>query len=271
VTTDERHVQRITWIGHSTVLLELDGVRLLTDPVLRDRVAHLRRVTESARPESLGSLDAALVSHAHYDHLDTRSLACLGRSLHVVLPAGAGKLLRRRGFVQVTEVDVGDEIGVGRVAIRVTHAEHDGSRGPFLTEARAVGYLVIGSARIYFAGDTDLFQGMSMLGADLDVALLPVAGWGSRVPPGHLDPLRAAQSLTLLRPRIAVPIHWGTYRRIGLPREPALLRAPAESFVRLASELAPEVDVRLLPVGGRLELDVPCDGRAAPRQMGARV
>jgi L-ascorbate metabolism protein UlaG (beta-lactamase superfamily) len=259
VTTHERDVQRITWIGHSTVLLELDGVRLLTDPVLRDGVGHLRRVTESLRPELLGSLDAALVSHAHYDHLDTRSLVRLGRSLHVIVPAGVGNLLRRRGFVQVTEVAIG-----------VTHAEHDGSRGPFLRGARAVGYLVAGSARIYFAGDTDLFQGMSGLGADLDVALLPVAGWGPHLPPGHLDPLRAAQSLTLLRPRIAVPIHWGTYRRIGLPRDPALLRAPAESFVRLASELAPDVDVRLLPVGGHLGLSASSGGRAGPRRIGAR-
>jgi len=270
VTTHERDVQGITWIGHSTVLLELDGVRLITDPVLRDAVAHLRRVTESLRPELLGSLDVALVSHAHYDHLDTRSLVRLGRSLHVIVPAGAGNLLRRRGFVQVTEVGVGDEIDIGRVTIGVTHAEHDGSRGPFLTGVRAVGYRVTGSVRIYFAGDTDLFQGMSGLATDLDVALLPVAGWGPRLPPGHLDPLRAAQSLTLLRPRIAVPIHWGTYRRIGLPRGPALLRAPAESFVRLASELAPEVDVRLLPVGGHLGLSASSGGRAGPRRIGAR-
>jgi L-ascorbate metabolism protein UlaG (beta-lactamase superfamily) len=256
-------VQRITWIGHSTVLLELDGVRLLTDPVLRKRVAHLRRVSEGARPDLPDSLDAALVSHAHYDHLDTRSLARLGRSLQVVLPMGTGNLLRRRGFLHITEVDVGDEIEVGRVAIRATHADHEGRRGPFSRNAPAVGYLVTGSARIYFAGDTDRFDGMSTLASDLDVALLPVAGWGPRVPAGHLDPLRAAQSLTLLRPRIAVPIHWGTYRRIGLSREPALLRSPAESFARIASEVAPEVDVRVLPVGGRLELDVSSDGRKA--------
>jgi L-ascorbate metabolism protein UlaG (beta-lactamase superfamily) len=253
LTTRQGDVQRINWIGHSTLLLELDGVRLLTDPVLRNRVAHLRRVTGEA--VDILNLDAALVSHAHYDHLDTRSLSRLGRSLHVVVPRGTGNILRRRGFVNVTEVDVGDEVDLGGVGIRVTQAEHDGRRGPFSREAPSVGYLVTGSARVYFAGDTDLFDGMSALAPELDVALLPVAGWGPRVPAGHLDPLRAAQSLTLLRPRMAVPIHWGTYRRIGLPRDAALLRAPAESFVRLANELAPDVDVRILPVGGRLELE----------------
>jgi L-ascorbate metabolism protein UlaG (beta-lactamase superfamily) len=81
-----------------------------------------------------------------------------------------------------------------------------------------------------------------------------VAGWGPRVPAGHLDPLRAAQALVLMQPRLAVPIHWGTYRRIGLTRDPAVLRLPAETFLRHARELAPGVDVRILPVGGTLEV-----------------
>jgi L-ascorbate metabolism protein UlaG (beta-lactamase superfamily) len=153
------------------------------------------------------------------------------------------------------EVEIGGETRVGGLAIRATHAEHGGRRGLFGWKAPAVGYRVSGSAQVYFAGDTDIFEGMSSLSPGLDVALLPVAGWGTRVPAGHLDPLRAAQALTLLRPRIAVPIHWGTYRRIGLPRDAALLREPAESFVRLAGELAPDVDVRFLPIGGRLELE----------------
>jgi L-ascorbate metabolism protein UlaG (beta-lactamase superfamily) len=117
-----------------------------------------------------------------------------------------------------------------------------------------VGYRVSGSAQVYFAGDTDIFEGMSSLSPGLDVALLPVAGWGPRLPPGHLDPLRAAEALRLLRPRVAVPIHWGTYRRIGLSRKPAVLREPAETFARLAAELAPDVDVRVVPVGGALDL-----------------
>jgi L-ascorbate metabolism protein UlaG (beta-lactamase superfamily) len=83
---------------------------------------------------------------------------------------------------------------------------------------------------------------------------LPIAGWGPRLPAGHLDPRRAAEALVRLRPKTAVPIHWGTYRRIGLSRDPATLREPAESFARLARELAPSVDVRVLPVGGTLTL-----------------
>jgi L-ascorbate metabolism protein UlaG (beta-lactamase superfamily) len=97
---------------------------------------------------------------------------------------------------------------------------------------------------------------MSSLAPDLDVALLPVAGWGSRVPAGHLDPHRAVEALGLLRPRFAVPIHWGTYRRIGLTRDPAVLREPAETFARLAAERVPDVEVRVVPVGGALDVPV---------------
>jgi L-ascorbate metabolism protein UlaG (beta-lactamase superfamily) len=255
---------RITWIGHSTVLLELDGTRLLTDPVLRRRLAHLRRVGARAQPDALGEVDAVLLSHMHYDHLDLPSLRRLGRSTHLVVPADAGKLLRRVGFERVTELDVGDETRVGSVEIRATPAEHDGRRRPMGPKIPALGYLVTGSGRVYFAGDTDLFDGMSALAPGLDVALLPVAGWGPTVPPGHLDARRAAEALGLLRPRVAVPIHWGTYRMVGLSGAAALLREPPESFVRHARELAPDVDVRLVPVGGSLELPVP-----APR--GARA
>jgi L-ascorbate metabolism protein UlaG (beta-lactamase superfamily) len=256
-------VLAITWIGHSTVLLELDGVRLITDPILRRRVVHLRRAATAAHHGESGALDAVLVSHLHYDHLDIASLRRLGRRTRVLVPSGGGVMLRRRGFSAVTEVGVGDELRIGGAAIRATPAEHNGQRTPFSNDAPALGYLVSGSQRVYFAGDTDLFDGMRALAPQLDVALLPVAGWGSRLPPGHLDPVRAAQALVLLRPRIAVPIHWGTYRRIGLGREPEQLRAPAQRFAELAAELAPAVDVRVLPVGGRLELAVPGVGIAS--------
>jgi L-ascorbate metabolism protein UlaG (beta-lactamase superfamily) len=243
---------RVTWIGHSTVLAELDGVRLLTDPVLRPRVMHLRRVA-SVNWEAVRAVDAVAVSHVHYDHLDPPSLRRLGQSFPLIVPRGAARMLRRRGFDQVVELEEGEETSFGALAIRATHAEHSARRGLFGDRSASLGYLVSGSSRLYFPGDTDLFQGMSELAPDLDVALLPVAGWGSRLPPGHLDPVRAAEALRLLRPRVAVPIHWGTYRRIGLSRDPDTLREPAESFARLAAELAPDVEVRVLPVGGALD------------------
>lgn len=246
----------VTWIGHSTVLVEIDGVRLLTDPALRGRMAHLKRVGPFDNAEVLrGGVDAVLVSHLHHDHLDLPSLKRLGRSVPVVVPRGAGRLLRKRRFERVVEAEAGEEIRAAGPIVRATHAEHAGGRGPFgTTKAPALGFLVCGSLRVYFAGDTDLFEGMAAL-APLDLALVPIWGWGPSAGAGHLDPRRAAESLRLLRPRLAVPIHWGTYYPLGPRRSlPAFLTEPVEDFRRYAEELAPSVEVRVLPLGGRLEL-----------------
>ena len=248
------HQARITWLGHSTVLVELDGTRLLTDPVLRDRVAHLRR-TKPADAGMLFTLDGVLVSHLHYDHLDYPSLERLSRSVPVV-PRGAGRLLRRRRFEQVVEVEPGEEVRLGDLVVRATHADHEGGRGFLGTEVAALGYLIRGSHQIYFAGDTDLFEEMATLAPDLNVALVPIWGWGPSLGPGHLDPRRAAEALRLLRPLLAVPIHWGTYAPLGFGRlQTALLTDPVTEFRRHAAELAPEVEVYVLGLGGTLHLD----------------
>ena len=144
-------------------------------------------------------------------------------------------------------------IHVGALTVRATHTQHR-ARRILGTEKAALGYLVSTPARLYFAGDTQVFEGMRELAPGLEVAMLPIWGWGPRVGPGHLDPRGAADALRLLAPRLAIPIHWGTYRRMGLSRDPATLREPAERFERLAAELAPDVTVRILSPGERLQL-----------------
>ena len=235
---------RLVYVGHATVLIELNGVRLLTDPVLRSRVWHLRRRVPLDTTE-LAEIDAALVSHAHFDHFDRPSLRQLGLDTTVVVPVRARTLVR--GFTDVREVDVGDEVRIDNVTVRATPAEHHGAR-LMLRSAPSLGFLISGSRRVYFAGDTDLFEGMSALAGSMDVALLPVAGWGSKVGPGHLDPMRAAQALRLLKPTLAVPIHWGTFS--PLTREAPT--DPPEVFRRYAAELAPDVEVRILDPGAAL-------------------
>jgi L-ascorbate metabolism protein UlaG (beta-lactamase superfamily) len=240
---------RLTWIGHSTVVIELDGVRLVTDPVLRDRLNVIRRVSGAAA--EVGPVDAVLLSHLHYDHLDLPSLERFGHAVPVFVPVGGAKLLRKRGWTDVVELAEGESTSFRDLEITTTHAEHPGRRSPWSDRAAALGYVVSGSQRVYFAGDTDLFPGMSELGP-VDVALLPVAGWGPRVPAGHMNERSAVEALGLLHPRVAVPIHWGTYRRVLLSKHG--LREPADTFAQLAGHAHPEVDVRVLPVGGSMEL-----------------
>jgi L-ascorbate metabolism protein UlaG (beta-lactamase superfamily) len=245
-------VSRITWIGHATVLIELDGVKLLTDPLLRSWLGHLRRHGPPPPPGLVDGLDAVLVSHLHLDHLDLPSLRDVPRDTRLLVPRGAGRFLRREGFPHVEELAAGDETDVNGVRVAAVTAVHDRHRFPRGPEADTLGF--IAGARVYFAGDTDLFDGMSDL-AGLDVALLPVWGWGPSLGSGHLDPAAAARAAALLRPRLAIPIHWGTfYPRMLARYKPDRLTDPPHEFAAAVARLAPEIDVRVVPPGESLDL-----------------
>jgi L-ascorbate metabolism protein UlaG (beta-lactamase superfamily) len=241
----------IHYVGHATTLVDLDGVRLLTDPLLRSRVAHLRRAGKVDH-STLRGVDAVLISHLHYDHLDMPSLQQLGREMPVVAPRGAGALIRRKaGIVKVLEMRPGEQIEIGAVTVRATHAAHDAGRLPFGVTAEPLGYLVEGGGRsVYFAGDTDVFAGMADL-SPVDAALLPIWGWGPTMGAGHMDPGRAAEAASLLGARLAIPIHWGTYYPIhlGIKGPPAFLETPPALFEAAIREHAPATEARVLRPG----------------------
>jgi L-ascorbate metabolism protein UlaG (beta-lactamase superfamily) len=240
---------RIVFLGHATVLIELDGVRLLSDPALRSRMAHLRRRSAAVDASATANLDAVLISHLHHDHLDLASLRLVGRDTPLLVPAGAAAWLRRRRFSSVRELAVGEAANVGSLEVQAVEARHDGRRagGP---RAQAVGFVVRARRTVYFAGDTECFSGMQELAPRLDVALLPVAGWGPTLGPGHMDPLQAARAAALLAPRVAIPIHWGTFSPVGVGRRHAsMLRDPPRLFAEHVAGLAPGIDVRILQPG----------------------
>jgi L-ascorbate metabolism protein UlaG (beta-lactamase superfamily) len=251
----------VTFVGHSTVLLEVDGVRVLTDPLLRLRVGALIRRSPLPPPAVYRDLDAVVVSHAHLDHLDVPSLRLIDKDTPVLAPLATKRLIKRLGFADVTEMEPGQSRDIGAVRIVATPALHGNTRYPLGAAGNTLGYLVRGRMNAYFAGDTGLFDEMSDLAHDLDLALLPVGGWGPRLPEDHLNPLTAAKALRLLRPAVAVPIHWGTLYPPWLP--PAFnssFRRWPRTFARYAAHLAPGVDVRELQPGETTRID------ASPRE-----
>lgn len=222
---------RLHFLGHSTVRVELAGRTVLTDPLLTGSVGPLRRVVPVPDPALWAGVDVVLLSHLHADHLHLRSLRLLDAGTRFVVPPGAGAWFRRQGFARVDELSAGETLTDGDLRITAVHAAHSGHRwGPRSTrgpDARAVGHLLEGAgSTVLLSGDTALHDGMHLLGdRGIDVAVLPVWGWGADLGPGHLDPADAAEAVARLRPRIAVPVHWGTLVPAGLHRLPNPLRA----------------------------------------------
>ncbi|MFE9252647.1 MBL fold metallo-hydrolase [Streptomyces sp. NPDC007088] len=252
----------ITWWGHATCTVEDSGTRLLTDPVLVRRLAHLRRRKGALPPATALRVDGVLVSHLHSDHLHVPSLARLAPGTPLLLPRGARRsvpgLGRRLRHLEITEVAAGDEVRLGKLTVRAVPARHDGRRLPVGPQrSPALGYVVSGQARTYFAGDTGLFEDMAKEAGPVDVALLPVGGWGPGLGHEHLNAERAARALSEIGPRCAVPVHYGTYWPIGMAGvRPHEFHTPGEEFVRQAARIAPEVSVHLLGHGESVRPEV---------------
>lgn len=248
-----RGASGLTYVGHATVLIQLAGRRLLTDPLLGAGILHVRRQVPMPELDELRSLDAILISHAHRDHLDRPSLRRLAAECPVIVPRGCASAVRRGGPFELIELDDGDRVAVGGTVVEAVHASHDGRRHPLAPRVISLGYLIEGPPNIYFAGDTDLFSGMSALAGRVDVALVPIWGWGPSVPAGHLNPARAAEAVARIGPRIAVPIHWGTLRAWGSQRglDPLV---PARAFADAVGREAPGTEVRILLPGQRTVL-----------------
>lgn len=243
---------RLTYVGHATVLIEIDGVRILTDPLLRDRIGPLRRHTPAPARDELGAIDAVLISHAHPDHFDGASLGRIDGEPMVIVPRGLGPAVARAKS-RVTEVTVNDRIDVGGVRVTAVPARH--GRWPVHAAARPLGYLIEGSQGIYFAGDTALFPGMAGLAGRVDVALLPVGRWGPPLGPDRLTPASAVDAARLVGATVALPIHWGTLYVPGFRagRWGWSSRDAGPAFAREAERL-PDLRVVVIEPGERREL-----------------
>ena len=238
----------VRYIGHATVLLELDGVRIITDPFLRDRLGPLERHGPMPDPATIGPVDLVLVSHGHPDHFDRDSLAVLEGQPTVIVPSGLGRTVRRWSSGEVVELRAGQATEAHGIPVHATRAKH--WIAPGAPRAQPLGFVVGDSTRVWFAGDTGRYQEMRELSGGVDVALLPVWTWGPHLGPGHLGPEEAAAVLAEIGAAAAVPIHWGTLYPRRLHRVwTGPLRQPGDRFAEAAGRLAPDSDVHVLRPG----------------------
>jgi L-ascorbate metabolism protein UlaG (beta-lactamase superfamily) len=246
----------VRWLGHATAVLDVDGVRLLTDPLLRPHAGLLRRAAPRPDADHWRKPDAVLLSHLHHDHAELGSLRMVPGTPILTAPENA-RWLRRRGLTSAVALSeqawrpLGNGVEVRRVP--AVHAHRPMPHRP----NEAIGHLVRGpSGTVWVAGDTDLYPGMAELsrlaGGSVDLALVPVWGWGPRLSPGHLDPADAATAVTRAGARWAVPVHWGTLHpplvhRMGR----GWLDRPGERFAEAVAALGGPATAVVLRPGER--------------------
>jgi L-ascorbate metabolism protein UlaG (beta-lactamase superfamily) len=211
-------------------------------------------------PDAFEGVGVVFISHGHLDHLDLASLRALPGRPTFVVPAGLGHIVTRAKRGDVHEMRAGDRLDIGALTLEAVPAAHGRRRSLFTTAEAALGALIVGSSSVYFAGDTGLFEAMRELAGRVDVALLPVGGWGPTLGRGHLDPRRAAEAVARIQPAIAVPIHWATLYPFGMRRlARRRFEEPGGAFRAAVATRAPDVEVRVLQPGQSM----PLRGRAA--------
>lgn len=240
-----RHNPGITWIGHSTMLVRMDGVTFLTDPIFSERCSPLsfagpKRVVPPGIPlDELPPIDFAVISHDHYDHTDIEAVAALARrGVRFFVPLKMAALVREVGG-KVVELDWWQSAEMGGVKIHCVPAQHFSGRS--LTDSNQrlwAGWVVEGpTRRFYHAGDTGYFDGFRQIGerfGSIDLAAIPIGAYdpASIMQFVHMNPEEAAQAAIDLRARRAIGMHWGTF---DLTDEP--LTEPPIRFHRAAEQL----------------------------------
>jgi L-ascorbate metabolism protein UlaG (beta-lactamase superfamily) len=246
----------LTWLGHSTVVLDVGGTRLLTDPLLRRHAGVLRRRGPKPAVLNWERPDAVLLSHLHHDHAELRSLRMLPPDVPIITAQANARWLRARGLKGMAPGDDGwASVGASHgTRVRLCEARHHSRPMPHRPN-EANGHLVrSASGVIWIAGDTSLFDGLTELGRDaggaIDLAIVPVSGWGPRLSGGHLDPVQAAEACARVGARCAVPVHWGTLHAPGgRIYPPRWMDRPGPEFAAALAERAPGCRPLLPAVG----------------------
>lgn len=216
---------RVTWLGHSTQLIEIDGLTILTDPIFGGRASPLTW----AGPETwyeppiplaeLPPIDAVLISHDHYDHLQLPTIKAMrGWETQFIVPLGVGAHLEYWGIdpARITELDWWEETQVGELRVVGTPARHASGRQAFdQNETLWLGFALIGPQhRVFFSGDTGLFPALDEIGERLgpfDVTMFEVGAYNAAWPDWHLGPEQAVRAHQMVRGELMMPVHWGLW------------------------------------------------------------
>lgn len=216
---------RVTWLGHSTTLIELEGHRFLTDPVWSERTTPVhfigpkRYYPPLIALSDLGKLDAVLISHDHYDHLDADTVRALSATLvPFVVPLGVGAHLESFGVpaAQIIEIEWWQRHTFAEVELVMTPSRHASGRYLFDQDSTLwASYALLGkNKRVWFSGDTGLFNGMRKIGEELgpfDVVLIEIGQYGRAWPDWHIGPEQAVRAVQMLRGKVMFPIHWALF------------------------------------------------------------
>ena len=258
---------RVVYIGHATLLLELAGQRIMTDPNFDPKLGRiLRRVSPPGIPlDKLPKIDAILLTHAHADHLSFASLDALPSGIPLFAPPAVSDWLRKLGYKQAMPLAVGETVAIGPVTVRAALAKHSGNRYGLdrWRSATSMYLLDAESTTCFFAGDTSLTPDTHRLVADeliakgrkLDVALLPIGHapwWKPGFRRGHLTSDDALELFQRLEARFFIPFHWGTFHHVT--------SGPHDAIERLRARLATHArggDVRIIEPGESFDIPTP--------------
>ncbi len=231
----------VTWWGHSFSTVELPGTTVATDPLMSRRLFHLKRDSPPP-PTAATRCDVVLVSHLHHDHLHMPSLRRFHDDIPIVVPRGAVAAVKSLERLNVIEVEPGDRLEVAGARIDVLPADHHARRlkTPGSPGAVPVGFrFAAGEESCWYPGDTAMMD-FSFI-SEVDLALVPIGGWGPSLADGHIDPLQAARAVAQVGARWTVPVHYGTFWPAVLRTNTAAhrywFRSPADRFRAAARDV----------------------------------
>jgi L-ascorbate metabolism protein UlaG (beta-lactamase superfamily) len=239
----------ITWIGHASFLIQTQEHSILIDPNWAKWLKVVKRLKEPGlKIHELPAIDLVLVSHAHFDHLDKKTLRTVASDQPIIVPEYVGGLVQGLGFNRVQELKRWETTELGSLRITLTPAQHWGARVIHDRHRGFGGFLIeYGGRTIYHCGDSAWFEGFAEIGdrSKIDIALLPIGAYDA--PTGrdvHMNPEEALRAFTALKARLMIPMHYGTFR---LGFEP--MAEPPDRLLGHARSLGLDEKIRILQEG----------------------